>query len=302
MITDKSTFLVDGLESPILFEGSHEDAYRDPTVYYKDGIFYLYFTYVDAKEEEPYLYTAMSTSRDLKEWSPMVLLTPRDRSLNYSSPGNIIEYGDTYYMCLQTYCRENGEKYGNANSRVYLMASKDLINWGEPEPIMVKGDAPIQELGRMIDPYIIVDKEDNNKFWCFYKQNGASYSWSKDLKHWEYGGSVSCGENVCVLNKEDSYLIFHSPHNGIGVLESKDLRKFNTYMDNIYLGQENWSWAKGRLTAGFVIDLRHEPSVGKYLMFFHGSGPEDESVYFDTQASIGIAWSEDLMEWHWPGK
>jgi hypothetical protein len=40
--------------------------------------------------------------------------------------------------------------------------------------------------------------------------------------------------------------------------------------------------------------------VGKYLLFFHGSGPKDERVIFDTHACIGIAWSDDLLEWHWP--
>lgn len=300
MTRDKSTSLLKSIPTPILFEGSDHDAYRDPTVFYKDDTFYLYFTYVDSREELPYLHTAMSTSKNLRDWSPMVLLTPKDRSLNYSSPGNIIEYNNKYYMCLQTYCRENGEKYGNQNSRVFLMESKDLMTWEEPKLMKVKGDTPNEQLGRMIDPYIIIDKEDPNKFWCFYKQNGASYSWSTDLDHWEYGGSVECGENVCVLNKDDSYLIFHSPHNGIGVLESKDLIHFNKAMEDIYLGQEEWTWAKGRLTAGFVMDLRHEPNMGKYLMFFHGSGPEDETVYFDNHASIGIAWSDDLIHWEWP--
>lgn len=28
---------------------------------------------------------------------------------------------------------------------------------------------------------------------------------------------------------------------------------------------------KGRLSAGFVLDLRKEPRVGKALVFFHGS-------------------------------
>ena len=28
------------------------------------------------------------------------------------------------------------------------------------------------------------------------------------------------------------------------------------------LGQENWPWARGRLTAGFVLDLRSGPAVG----------------------------------------
>jgi hypothetical protein len=36
-----------------------------------------------------------------------------------------------------------------------------------------------------------------------------------------------------------------------------------------------------------------------YIMVFHGSGPENEEVYFDTFASLGIAYSRDLTNWEW---
>jgi len=71
----------------------------------------------------------------------------------------------------------------------------------------------------------------------------------------------------------------------------------------IVLGQEDWDWAKGRITAGTVINLTENPKFGKYLMFYHGSGPKTEQEGdFDKNASIGIAWSEDLINWDWPGK
>ena len=60
------------------------------------------------------------------------------------------------------------------------------------------------------------------------------------------------------------------------------------------LGQAGWDWARGRITAGFVLPMGEE-----YLMFFHGTGPEDESVIFDTHACIGIAKSRDLLHWEW---
>lgn len=38
-------------------------------------------------------------------------------------------------------------------------------------------------------------------------------------------------------------------------------------------------------------------------MFFHGSGLLTEKwVDFDKNSSIGIAWSNDLKRWDWPGK
>ena len=50
-----------------------------------------------------------------------------------------------------------------------------------------------------------------------------------------------------------------------------------------------------------MLDCRKVPGVGKYLMFFHGSGPKKEiEGDFDRNASIGIAWSDDLEHWDWP--
>ena len=67
------------------------------------------------------------------------------------------------------------------------------------------------------------------------------------------------------------------------------------------MGQAGWSWAKGLITAGAVIRLSNNP-IAKYLMFFHGSGPLKETEGdFDKNASIGIAWSKDLINWEWPG-
>jgi len=58
------------------------------------------------------------------------------------------------------------------------------------------------------------------------------------------------------------------------------------------------------LTAGFVLDLRNAPGLGKAIMFFHGSEfPEkDARGGFDNFASLGLAWSDDLKNWQWPGK
>ncbi|MGI5893768.1 MAG: family 43 glycosylhydrolase [Candidatus Merdivicinus sp.] len=289
------------IQSPILLRGNEKCAYRDPTAWYEDGIFHLYFTYVDNCPEGPFLQIGKTSSRDLIHFEPVKLLTPRDKSRNYSSPGNIFRYEGSYYMTMQTYCRENGEKYGNGNSRIYLMRSQDLEHWEEPVPLLVHENQPLSEQGRMIDPYIVQDRKDG-KFWCFYKQNGVSYSCSQDLKNWKYGGHTESGENVCVLPYEAGYLIFHSPQNGIGILYTEDLKTFRPFCPDFYLGQPEWEWARGRITAAFVLDLKEDPRFGKYLMFFHGSGPEDESVDFDRNASLGVCWSDDLLHWQWPGK
>jgi hypothetical protein len=87
--------------------------------------------------------------------------------------------------------------------------------------------------------------------------------------------------------------------NEIGLMKSQDLKSWHKTDELITLDQNNWEWAKGRLTAGFILDCK-DINIGKYIMFFHGIGPQDESVTFDTNACIGIAWSDDLVIWVYP--
>jgi len=287
--------------SPILLRGDAQTAYRDPAVYYHRGVFYLYFTLVETEADGAvFLYLAMTTSRNLVDFTPIRKLSPRDAAKNYSSPGNIIHFNDQFRLCCQTYCRENGEKYGNANSRIWLLRSHDLLHWSEPELMMVKGpDVSCAQMGRMIDPYLLEDKDEPGKFWCFFKQNGVSRSWSYDLQNWSFAGRSDSGENVCAMVVDNEYWLWHSPENGIGLMRSRNLVNWDHVRGSITLGQHKWPWAQGRLTAGMVLDLRTTPEIGKAIMFFHGTGPEDESVIFDQYACIGFAWSDDLVSWHY---
>lgn len=290
--------VTDLILSSRLIPGDDTHAFRDPTVIWKDGIFHLYCTYTETEADGTvFMYTVLLRSADLIHWDEPIKLTPRDRRLNYSSPGNIVMHNGKYCMCLQTYCRENGEKYGNKNCRIFTMESDDLVHWSSPQIMAVKGDIPEEEMGRMIDPYLIYDRK--KELWnCFYKQNGVSRSRSRDLVHWEYCGFFDGGENVSVIEKDDGYFLFHSPQNGIGVKYSTDLENWHDIGDILTFGQQDWEWAQGRLTAGFVLPYtEHDQTT--YLMFFHGTGPQDESVTFDVNASIGLAWSTDLVHWQW---
>ena len=97
-------------------------------------------------------------------------------------------------------------------------------------------------------------------------------------------GRISAGENACVIIDGDDYVLFHSPANGIGVKRSRDLKDWRD-QGLLTLGQNVWPWAQGRLTAGFVLDLRTEPAVGQALLFFHGSDfPEN-----DPRGGFGLA-------------
>ncbi|MBN2633809.1 MAG: hypothetical protein JXR66_09655 [Bacteroidales bacterium] len=296
--------------SPIIFRGDSVTAYRDPAILYHNGIFHLFFTLVEVEGDgKVFSYTARSSSKNLLKWSLPVKLTPRDQTLNFCSPGNIIRVRDEWILCLQTYPRPGQlitqpVRYGDQSARIFIMRSIDLENWSEPEILMVKGnDVPVAEMGRMIDPYLLEDKDEKGRYWCFYKQRGVSMSYSYDLKNWTFYGFTDGGENVTVLIENDEYLMFHSPSNGIGMKRSPDLKEWTDTGALITLGQEEWAWARGRITAGTVVNLRDDRRIARYLMFFHGSGPLKESQGdFDRNASIGIAWSRDLAEWEWPGK
>lgn len=295
------------LTSPILFQGDSVTAYRDPTAVWHKGFFYLYFTLVETEPDgKIYSYTALSKSKDLLKWSPVRKLTPKDQNLDFSSPGNVIRYQGKWVMCLQTYPRPNytanqNPRFATSDARLFVMYSTDLENWSAPELLKVKGDdVAVENMGRMIDPYLIEDKSEKGKWWVFYKQNGASRSYSYDLVHWQYQGHIPAGENVCVLVENDEYLMFHSPKNGMGIKKSKDLTTWKDIETELILGQKDWLWAKGRITAGYVLNLKKNPNMKRYLMFFHGSGPKtEEEGDFDKNASIGVAWSNDLIYWDW---
>lgn len=119
-------------KSPLIFKGYTETAYRDPAVVFDGEKFHLFFTMVINEKNGSYLFTAKSESYDLITYSKPEILTEKNKAKNFSSPGNIIRFNNKWVLCLQTYCRENGEKYGNENSRIYVMESKDLKTFDQP--------------------------------------------------------------------------------------------------------------------------------------------------------------------------
>src|SRR5512135_3648979 len=128
------------IPSPVIFRGDATSAYRDPAAIYHDGWFRLFFTLVKIEaDRQVYSYAAWSKSRDLLHWTEPKSFTPRDKRLNYSSPGNIIRKDGEWVLCLQTYPRPNGEKFGNETARIWTMRSRDLESWGQPELLRVKG-------------------------------------------------------------------------------------------------------------------------------------------------------------------
>lgn len=297
------------LESPVLFRGDSMTAYRDPAVLFHNNRFYLFFSKSEIIGDSVYCYLVQSESDDLLEWTEPRRIVPNTQSKNYSGAGNAIRYKDEWFLCLSSYPRpgytvDQMPRYGDGNSRLYVIRSKDLQNWSAPELLKVKGNIPEKEMGRMIDPYIVQDKDEPGKWWCFYKQSGISMSYSYDLKNWTpYGGQTNAGESVCVLTENNEYILFHSPNNGIRIRKSRKLKNWTDWGGLITLGQKDWEWAQGRITGASVVNLNHVQGINAYVMFFHGSGPKTEHEGdFDRNSSVGIAWSKDLVRWNWPGK
>ena len=287
-----------------IFRGDSKTAYRDPAALWHAGTCHLFFTLVETEPDGlVHSYVATSSSHDLRHWTKPRKITPKsDR--DYSSPGNVVRDADDWVICFQSYPRpgnrDDGKvRYADRTARLFTMRSRDLVRWTRPELLKVKGpDVTEEEMRRMIDPYLIRDKDG---WCCFYKQNGASYSRSKDLRIWEYVGRTEAGENVCVVRDGGRYLMIHSPPNGMRVKISDDLIRWRDVPGEILLNQAEWPWAKGRLTAGFALDCRGIPEVAKWVLFFHGSGPRTEKQGdFDRNASIGLAFADsfsDFLVW-----
>ena len=237
----------------IIFEGNDHLAYRDPACIFWQGAYYLFFTV--SEKENGYMYNrvGMSVSRDLKTWSEIRLLTPKDKTLNFCSPGNIVKAGEEYVICFTSYPMPfpyDKRHYADDTARLFTMRTRDFDAFSAPELLNPKGHTPVEDLGRMIDPFIL-PKED--EYYVFYKQNGVSVSKSQDLKTWEYLGHTEGGENACVIQRDGEYWLVHSPHNGIGFMRSKDLAHWED-MGVTTLNQAHWPWAEGRITAGFAMD------------------------------------------------
>ena len=312
------------LPGPVLLAGGARTAYRDPLLHYHAGRFRLFCSVVEARPEgRDRFHVAVTESRDLRGWSPLRAVTDLADARNFCGPGGIVRHGGRWVLCVSSYPRPNGH-----DARCWTMASADLETWQEPRPLLLKGpEVPLRDTGRALDPYLFRDKDDPQRWWCCYKHGGVllgrahglgfggtpippdslllqsmHLSFSRDLEHWTPYAQTDAEENYCVLADpaEDEYVLIHSPANGIGIKRSGDL--VHWYDDCLYtLGQRQWPWAQGRITAGQVLDLRREPQVGRFLLVFHGAtrrGRRERAHH--GEASIGIAWSDDLTRWHWP--
>lgn len=280
---------------PIIFHGSPTVAYRDPTCIFVDGTYHLFFTVSQKENGYMYNFVAHSESQDLKHFSVPSIITVKDNTKNFCSPGNVIRFGDRYRIFVTSYpmpypfatCA-----YADETARLFFIETTDFRSFSEPQKIYAKG-IECKDEGRMIDPFILEDKDVQGRYLLFFKQNGVSISESYDLASWNYLGHVDGGENACVFVEDNRYHLIHSPHNGIGHKVSDDLFAWNDL--GVCLPKEaNESWADGRLTAAFAMKNEQSEIPYRYLVFFHGSKQES---YPETHgdASLAMYYTNDFQ-------
>ena len=279
---------------PVIFNGTEKIAYRDPACYYCDGKYHLFFTI--SEKENGYMYNrvAYSTSTDLKTFTKPKFITEKDNTKNFCSPGNVIKNRDEYLICVTSYPMRipySEKSCADDTARLFFIKTKDFNAFSEPERIYPKGHGNTEE-GRMIDPFVF---KHNDEYLLFFKQNGVSVSRSQDLQNWQFLGRTEGGENTCVIDDGERYILIHSPKNGIGIKESLDLK---TWTDvGVYtLDQEKWDFASGRLTAAFAMSAEND-SKYKYIVFFHGSRADSKPETHGA-ASLAFVYTNDFREYH----
>ncbi len=279
----------------IIFKGNDKFAYRDPACFYKDGTYYLFYTISEKDGEYMLNRIAVSESRDLKSWTEPKFITERNRFTNYCSPGNVIEKNGEYIICLTSYPMSAPFKerwWAEDSARLFTMSTKDFKAYTNPKLLNPKTGVDEEDIGRMIDPFII--KKDGY-FHIFFKQNGVSFSRSEDLENWEFLGNTQGGENACVIEQNGEYILIHSPENGIGFAKSKDLQNWEDFGFTT-LKQNEWNWSQGRLTAAFAMKAPNDFKY-KYIIFFHGS----VDVFPETHgnATLASAFTNDFKKFYY---
>lgn len=128
-----------------------------------------------------------------------------------------------------------------------------------------------------------------------YMYNYVALSELTDLKSWKFLGNAEGGENACVIKQGEDYVLIHSPENGISFSKSKNLKSREEFSFTT-LGQNEWEWANGRITLGFVLESPAEQKY-KYMLFFHGS----PDVYPETHgnATLAVAFTDDLKTFYY---
>ena len=305
--------MLEGIRNPVLND-MPDFAIRDPAVAYADGVFYVYYTYVDLRKAgHIYLSIHLRTTSDFVNWSQTreVFGGPN----HYSSPGNVFRHPVTgrWAICIQSYPFPPGKDTGDHRCRLFIAQSDDLVNWDEPRVLVPDGAAHnYNDSPRQIDPYVVLD---GGRAWCYYKTEGElGVLVSEDgLATWREAspdrpvigrGHMPTGETVenpYVLRHDGRWWMFLSPCSAprkIGYTCSDSLTDWPAVK---YLDFPDLPWAPHGPTAPAIVDLTElglpASPPARWLMLFHG---DCEPRNTGHEAALGLAISDDLINWQLP--
>lgn len=305
----KYTFNWSGLRNPVF--SYQETDVRDPSTIYYQGKFYLYFTH-DLRPDLPWITeerwaTDLVITEDFLSYSSPKRVAPAP----YCSPGNILNYKDTWYMVVQYY----GKPPKPAN--LCLTKSNNLLDWSYPETIHTWQPEHKWSNNRLIDPFIVKKGEDFFLFYSGHEHKGETcmqhigYAVSKDLIAWDDkslnepvlkaeedfeldDGKHGGVENIVILQKEKLYYMVYSAgmrNQKTAIAVSEDLVHW-TKNGLISLPVEEWDEAEHG--APYIIDGK-EWGEPYYYMWYQGRTKKGRKA-----VSIGVARSKDLYNWEIP--
>lgn len=279
-------------------------AVRDPAVLQVSGAFHLFYTAYDERRRNWRI--GACATLDFDYFTTHHLISPA----GYASPGNVIQVGDSYWLCVQSYDltpeeRPAGREFPGDACRLWWLKSDNLMDWSEPAPLNPAGcTSAWAGSPRQIDPYVFAAEAG---YYLYFKSQGALGCWfSDDLQTWRdlspdrpvlSQDNVQCGatvENPCVIHDGERYRLYYSPcrpGRGLCWAVSDDLVHWT---DQGELPTDP-TWAAGGFTAHVVT--RAERGKGSWLMLFHGEQCDPDHPETDA-AALGLAWSDDLTEWH----
>lgn len=296
------TIAWDRLPSPLL-RGDDNSAWRDPAVFIHEGVFRLYCTMALREPDGRHVSRiAELCSRDLVTWSQPRFLTPVDRQLQFSQPGNVVKVGDEWILGLNSYPRPDATSCAKDDARLWCIRSPDLVTWSAPEPMAVHGPDRGQPQ-RAVYPFLVQDPADAGRWLCFYKDNhrGVGMSTTRDFRAWTYEGVVMPGaQNPCVVRDGDGWVMTVSlnrkDNDGQDIFRSDDLRSWRP-VGSFRPSAQQWPWASGHIYHGRLVDGRQDPRIGRWLMVVSGNDQRKGGPPVDRRGHIGVAWSNDLVSW-----
>lgn len=225
----------------------------DPTVFYYDGMYYLYGT----NDVDPNIGFQVYTSSDLKSWQG-----PRGVNNGYALIKDDV-YGDNGFWAPQVW-HENGKFYMayTANENIAIAESNSLLG-----PFTQTDKTNIQTSTKIIDPFVFTD-DDGKKYLYHVRLSNGNRIFVAEMTDdytaidastlkecivatggWEKTAGASVAEGPTVFKHNGLYYMvysandFRNQHYAVGYAISNSVYgPWEKYEDNPILSMHNMNW------------------------------------------------------------